>query len=533
MCALATMTLAINAQEANEVAVAEPVESSNAIAEPVNPLDTIYVEPIEGASHFLLNFGGGMNTLLYAPGDAKWLPGAGAQFQLMYQYMFNENWGLGFGVGFSSMRARAILDDMSYSEAATNDNAMPNYKNYTAIVSRKGVKEIQDMISIDVPVQFFYRKPVNDFWAFNMGLGVTVNFPMWSQWQVKNGQYELDGIYGENIPVIAGSLNPDYGHRLYDYDANGEKGAFEHMEKVNVGVQLDLGATYRIARMTDFYFGVYGAYQFFGSVAKSEVAAFNANAKMGEDPHYIGILNSNMVTKAEKGSIMEHACVHPLEVGLKLGFRFACRDHKAEMAAKMAKFAENQEADRIAREKADAERIAREKAEAERLAREKAEAERLAREAAEAERLAREAAERERLAREEADRLAREKAEAEAQAKQISIVLQGVHFEHSSIEPIFNKDADEALTNLRTYLEQHPEKQLVLTGHTDNTGSAASNMVWGQKRAEAYQNALLKLGFNPDQIITESKGQTEPIATNSTEAGRAKNRRVEMKMVNK
>ena len=81
---------------------------------------------------------------------------------------------------------------------------------------------------------------------------------------------------------------------------------------------------------------------------------------------------------------------------------------------------EKAERERLAREKAERERLAREKAEADKLAREKAEADRLAREKAEADRLAREKAERERLAREkaEADRLAREKAEADRLARE-------------------------------------------------------------------------------------------------------------------
>ena len=95
--------------------------------------------------------------------------------------------------------------------------------------------------------------------------------------------------------------------------------------------------------------------------------------------------------------------------------RIAAEKAEAERIAK-----ENAEAERLKRENAEAERLAREKAEAERLAREKAEAERLAREKAEAERLEREKAEAERLAKEkaEAERLAKEKAEAERRAQQ-------------------------------------------------------------------------------------------------------------------
>ena len=76
------------------------------------------------------------------------------------------------------------------------------------------------------------------------------------------------------------------------------------------------------------------------------------------------------------------------------------------------------------------------------------------------------------------------------------------------------------------------DNTLVVTvyGHTDNTGSAQTNMKYGQKRAEALKNYMVKLGAPAANIKCESKGQNEPVADNSTEEGRAKNRRATVEL---
>ncbi|MDT0558192.1 OmpA family protein [Ichthyenterobacterium sp. W332] len=64
-----------------------------------------------------------------------------------------------------------------------------------------------------------------------------------------------------------------------------------------------------------------------------------------------------------------------------------------------------------------------------------------------------------------------------------------------------------------------------VVGHTDNTGDAANNVVLGQQRADFAKNYLIRNGILSGNIVTSSKGQTEPIADNTTEEGKTKNRR--------
>ena len=73
--------------------------------------------------------------------------------------------------------------------------------------------------------------------------------------------------------------------------------------------------------------------------------------------------------------------------------------------------------------------------------------------------------------------------------------------------------------------------EVVIEGHTDSKGSNAYNMKLGMRRAQSVKAKLLEFGLDPSRIKgTVSKGEEEPVATNSTSEGRAQNRRIEFKL---
>ena len=77
-------------------------------------------------------------------------------------------------------------------------------------------------------------------------------------------------------------------------------------------------------------------------------------------------------------------------------------------------------------------------------------------------------------------------------------------------------------------MEDNPKIKIIITGHTDNTASDAYNMRLSQGRAKSVYNEMVKRGIDPSRMKWQGKGMREPIDTNSTEEGRAKNRRVEI-----
>ena len=76
-------------------------------------------------------------------------------------------------------------------------------------------------------------------------------------------------------------------------------------------------------------------------------------------------------------------------------------------------------------------------------------------------------------------------------------------------------------------MNDNPELKFEVQGHTDNTGNAASNQTLSEARAKAIVDKLVELGISADRLTSVGKGQSSPIADNSTEEGKAKNRRVE------
>ncbi len=100
-------------------------------------------------------------------------------------------------------------------------------------------------------------------------------------------------------------------------------------------------------------------------------------------------------------------------------------------------------------------------------------------------------------------------------------------FPYQSIEKEPNAVIDEYLDKLAGELKTNGT-QVVITGHADNVGSARKNKAIGLRRAKNIRDFLLKKGVSRKAIITKSKGDTEPVATNDSPTGRHQNRRVEM-----
>ncbi|MCR5573825.1 MAG: OmpA family protein [Bacteroidaceae bacterium] len=85
----------------------------------------------------------------------------------------------------------------------------------------------------------------------------------------------------------------------------------------------------------------------------------------------------------------------------------------------------------------------------------------------------------------------------------------------------------EEIMKVAEYMKNNPTARFEVQGHTDNQGSDKINDPLSQERAEAVVKALEGQGVDPFNLRPVGKGSHEPVADNSTEEGRAKNRRVE------
>jgi outer membrane protein OmpA-like peptidoglycan-associated protein len=104
----------------------------------------------------------------------------------------------------------------------------------------------------------------------------------------------------------------------------------------------------------------------------------------------------------------------------------------------------------------------------------------------------------------------------------------GVTFavDSTTITPTFQSTLDQIAASLTKY----PNSLIDVMGHTDSTGSDAYNLDLSKRRAEAVGNYLTLRGVSRARIATIGYGEQYPVADNATEAGRSRNRRVEIRI---
>ena len=131
----------------------------------------------------------------------------------------------------------------------------------------------------------------------------------------------------------------------------------------------------------------------------------------------------------------------------------------------------------------------------------------------------------------EKDRQSRLKAVPALTPKQIimtekPVVIVGANFDYKSA--VLKPAAESALVPVVEFAQKYPEANMEVIGHTDHIGGHTYNLGLSRERAESVKNWLVAHGINADRIATKGVGKAEPIASNDTEEGREKNRRVQI-----
>jgi outer membrane protein OmpA-like peptidoglycan-associated protein len=93
---------------------------------------------------------------------------------------------------------------------------------------------------------------------------------------------------------------------------------------------------------------------------------------------------------------------------------------------------------------------------------------------------------------------------------------------------VVRPDLQRDLRTLAASLQNYPDSDVMVIGHTDNTGSAAYNQTLSERRAASVAAVLRNAGVDGRRIVAVGRGEDQPVATNLTAEGRAQNRRVEI-----
>ncbi|PCJ67241.1 MAG: hypothetical protein COA58_02685 [Bacteroidetes bacterium] len=110
-----------------------------------------------------------------------------------------------------------------------------------------------------------------------------------------------------------------------------------------------------------------------------------------------------------------------------------------------------------------------------------------------------------------------------------TVILNNLFFDTDMYD--LKKESTAELNKLETFLKDNPEIRIEIGGHTDNVGSSPHNQTLSESRAKAVLDYLVSNGIDITRLVHKGYGDANPIATNATDKGRAKNRRTEFKVL--
>ena len=103
-----------------------------------------------------------------------------------------------------------------------------------------------------------------------------------------------------------------------------------------------------------------------------------------------------------------------------------------------------------------------------------------------------------------------------------------LYFDFDSKNYKTDRELKQYIATLKTYLNTHPGKKITITGHTDSVGETEDNEWIAMQRAGNAMEYFVSEGIPKERIALLSRGETDPVASNATDEGRRRNRRVEI-----
>lgn len=109
-----------------------------------------------------------------------------------------------------------------------------------------------------------------------------------------------------------------------------------------------------------------------------------------------------------------------------------------------------------------------------------------------------------------------------------SLIILGAELLFETNKSTLRSEHFATLNSIVHYLILHPERSVKISGHTDNTGNEGHNLTLSKRRADVVAEYLIDNGVDLNRVETSGLGSATPLAVNTTDEGRKKNRRVEL-----
>lgn len=154
------------------------------------------------------------------------------------------------------------------------------------------------------------------------------------------------------------------------------------------------------------------------------------------------------------------------------------------------------------------------------------------REAEQARSVARAEAEKAERIKAEADQLMKELSDLQAKQTERGILIRMTDVLFETGKSNLSLEVMRSVDKLTEFLEKHPNRYVLIEGHTDSIGGDELNLALSQKRADAVKERLVAKGVAEKRTTTRGYGKKYPLASNETPAGRQQNRRVEVIILN-
>lgn len=421
-----------------------------------------------------VTLGGGLQSIQYSPKNGDHTPLFGGAFNINYRYMLDDHWGVGAGVGLGFYNAKATFDNLELRrDLIHRDNNEP-YEHRTFF---HDWEEKQRLLEVEVPIAFYYTTPIKKGWEFIGSIGAKLNFPVWNQYKNTDGYMETKGFFEELTNIEYQNLPQHQFLTLQGY-----KGEMD-LKKLAVSPFIDAGVIHNLKNDIRLYLGAYFSYGVTSLIEKGKAPLFDSEK-------YTNVINSDQTNKA-----------HLLACGLKVGVTFGfpkiyplpAMQHELEMDEEFAedKYAEIVKAEELERE-AELKAI-------------------------------------EELKRQEEERKAQELENAKKVVTWLNKNIK-VNFELNQAIVETNDEIRSYVNDLVKYIKENPDKIVTIYGHTCNLGKEEKNIVLGKRRADAMKEVLVNAGCPEENVKAASKGSSEPLVPNTSEANRKKNRRIEIQI---
>jgi len=414
------------------------------------------------AHNFQVLAGGGYGTLGYTLGDAGRVSGEfSGNLQLRYLYYFNDNWGVGFGVGFSNYSSKGRLNDSTrlyyvpevWETMSQTDSEGERYGHKIRL---KDWSERQTAYMIDIPVMVQCTYPIRNV-AMKHGplklyadLGVNIGFCVGTSVPLLSGSVEHVGYY---LPWHL-ELEQITGHDFYteQIDAFNSENRKLDIQMPLIGVMADFGFAIPVAANWDILVGAYMNYTLNDAQKGESKLGWMHDTYTGDlayrnhefmDVSYTNLANCELATWHK-----------PWQVGIRVGFNFHMAE-KAKPAEPTITYRRENVCDTTFTLQARVETVVKPKP------------------------------------------VVVEKIK---HALEKSIIWFDINSTEPKLEPA------DILDKVAEILKESPEQKIMVTGHASKEGTKVANQRLSEARAKTIVDILIGLGVNADQIQSQGKG---------------------------